>query len=341
MRTFKRIITFIILNILVFDAMHFALAQPSVLKSFLKDYHQGDFNTVVLGQSHGESGMNPFILSDEHGEVYNLARRVMPFPEIYYLLREADRDGNVNRAYIEIDSSYWYSNYCEQQPAGVDVNMMYNLSWRYKPLYFFESVLNKRINMVGDYALSMDSIRAISDNIRAKFILKNIDDNMEYINTFNDIFGYSLNYTYRGRGFRYGHSFYPVQINFVQFDSQNIPDIVIQYFDKIVQYCKKENIELIFFTPALSPLRLQNENHDVEHKYFSDLCAAREVPYYDMNYVKKEFLNYTSEEFVDDDGHMMGVLADRHSEIFKEIVNAEDSCIYFYNDYKDVLSKFQ
>ena len=99
-----------------------------------------------------------------------------------------------------------------------------------------------------------------------------------------------------------------------------------------------DDIELVCVQSALPPYRLQNENMDDAHEYFAELCGEYDVPFYDFNYLKDEYLSRTDDDYVDLDGHMMGELADRQSAVLGQILIAENKKEFFYDNYDDVLS---
>ena len=55
MRTFKKIAGFIIVNLIVVVSLTFMLAQPSVLKILLKEAKNAECDTLIIGESHGET----------------------------------------------------------------------------------------------------------------------------------------------------------------------------------------------------------------------------------------------------------------------------------------------
>jgi len=77
---------------------------------------------------------------------------------------------------------------------------------------------------------------------------------------------------------------------------------------------------------------------DDVHEYFAELCGEYGVPFYDLNYLKDEYLSRTDDDYVDLDGHMMGELADRQSAVLGQILISKDKKAFFYDNYDDVLS---
>ena len=128
MRIFKRTAAFILLNVLLLGFLNLGLIKPSLLDCLLEEFHAGEYSAVVLGQSHAEMGINPLMLSDEEEQAYNFGRRVMPFPELYYLLQELNKEDKVKTVYLELDSAYWDNEYIGNIPRAWDVNLFYHLS---------------------------------------------------------------------------------------------------------------------------------------------------------------------------------------------------------------------
>ena len=144
-------------------------------------------------------------------------------------------------------------------------------------------------------------------------------------NTYNSVvLGTTDRYKYLGRGFRYGLKKSGVEWPKFDFSKGNIKQENIEAFKKIAEYCKDNDIELICVQSALPPYRLQNENMDEVHEYFTELCSEYQVPFYDLNYLKDEYLSRTDDDYVDLDGHMMGELADRQSAVLGQILISEN-----------------
>lgn len=76
---------------------------------------------------------------------------------------------------------------------------------------------------------------------------------------------------------------------------------------------------------------------DDVHEYFIKLCDKYGVPFYDLNYLKSEYLSRTDDDYVDIDGHMMGELADKQSVVLSRLLLDNNKSRYFYDDYDEVL----
>lgn len=335
MRTFKKLIGFVLFNALVCWMMTFALAQPSSVKILLKEAKKERYDTLFLGQSHGESSWNPFVFSESLGcEAFNLNRRLFPLDDIYYIMMEANQNKNYKRIILDLDPSYWEGIYTGS--CGSDTNLLFRLSGGRSLSYLVNVLWNQRWNIaLFDYFFEIPTIRSSPGNVRSKMSIPYLKGDEAAIQIVYDQLGVSKCYYYLGRGFRYGVRKSGVDWPTWDFDSSSIDDGKVEAFSKIVQYCKKNKIQLICVQSALPPTRLINENMEEVHTYFTELCNSFEVPFFDMNYVRD--LERTDDDYVDIDGHMMGSLADAHTELLCRILSEEEYDSFFYRSYDEVL----
>ena len=127
MRTFKRIAGFIIINLIVVISLNFMLAQPSVLKILLKEAKSEKYNTLIIGESHGETSYDPYLMSDVIGEqIFNLSRRLMPVVNLSYIMEEANTNGQYKRVILDLDPSYWVNDH--KGTFGSDTNLLFRLT---------------------------------------------------------------------------------------------------------------------------------------------------------------------------------------------------------------------
>ena len=341
MQTFKKILIFGIVNILLIMSMTYLFAQPSAVKVLLKEAKNESFNTLIIGQSHGETDIDPFVLSQSSDiEAFNLSRRLMPIENLYYLIKEANVNNNYKRIILDIGASYWMSDHSGL--AGEDANLLFKLSGTRTLEYFWDVQWNDNYNdPLCDYLVTISSIMKIPQTIRAKTNALYWNSSPKAIEYANDAAGVSETYEYKGRGFRYGIKHSGIEHSKWEFDETQIKDENIKAFAKIVKYCREHDIDLICIQSATTPSRIKNENFDDVHRYFDELCSNYDVPFYDMNYVKTEYFQRSEEDFVDSDGHMMGALAEEHTNILLEIINSESPAIYFYETYEEVLNNLE
>lgn len=336
MQIFKKLTGFIFVNVVVVAVLNFMLAQPSVLKILIKEAQEQKCDTIIIGESHGESGYDPYFISDVTGyDVFNLSRRSMPFVNLIYILEEANVRGQYKKVVLDLDPSYWVD---DSSLFGLDANLVFRLTGR-RWFDYVNNILAKDNynNTFADYNASPEIIKRIPQNVKCKLNKAYLTASESSIQNTYSLFIKSGRYEYRGKGFLYGFEKSNMQWPTFDFNSNDVKKRNIEYFKKIVKYCKDNDIELVCVQSALPPYRLQNENMDDVHEYFAELCGEYGVPFYDLNYLKDEYLSRTDDDYVDLDGHMMGELADRQSAVFGQILISENKKEFFYDNYDDVL----
>lgn len=345
MKSKKKIgIIFICALIVSIFLLGFMLTQPSMRRIVFHEVHEGDYPIIVVGQSHAETAIDPFILSEneEGKQAFNLARRWTSLNNMYYVIKEADIDHKVEKVYMEIDEAYWHKN-TGTIKRGRDSNLIYNLSWELKPEYFFNELIHQNfINAFFDYNITPDAIAKVPGNVKVKLSKLYRDKDPEAVEFINKTLHMGKSYDYIGRGYRYGFAKSGLAYDeFRDFKGSKIGDEQKAVFKKICDYCEDNDIELVCFVSALPPYRLANENHDVVNKYFTELCDENGVEFLDFNYAKAEYLGRTDKDYVDLDGHMMGPLAEKQSRLINAIEESDNHDEFFYDTYEEVLENIK
>ena len=125
-----------------------------------------------------------------------------------------------------------------------------------------------------------------------------------------------------------------VPSDIVAWDESGISDKVLDSFEKTVQYCKKNNIELVCVTSPITPTTSVNGYSEQAGAYFTRLCEEYGVEYYDFNLLTMDTLPRTDDDFFDEEGHMLGELADRYSDILASVLLDKcDKSTAFYGTY--------
>lgn len=120
----------------------------------------------------------------------------------------------------------------------------------------------------------------------------------------------------------------------VAWDENGISEKVLDSFEKTAQYCKKNNIELVCVTTPITPSTVVNGYSEKAGEYFTRLCEEYGVEYYDFNLLTMDILPRTDDDFFDEEGHMLGELADRYSDILASVLLDKcDKSTAFYGTY--------
>lgn len=331
MRIFKRLLLFLALNLLVIAAMDFVLTDPSIVRIYLEDIHQNEYDTLIVGTSHGETGFDPFLMSEELGvRAFNASRRLMPVPDVYYLVKTANQKGSLKTVYYELDPTYW--NAVAQAKTHDDTCMLRHASFGDRIEYAARYLWDENFTFtLFPYTFDMKTLKKAPAIVRSKLLLGDLppDERIRGIYKFLNI---SQNFDYMGRGFRAGREKDPLSdLSFepLWFSEHDVAPRYTAAFTDMAAYCRENDIRLVCVVSALPEKRLREENHAVANAYFADLCRRLEVEFYDLNFLRPDLLPRTAEDYTDLDGHMMGELARRQTKMLIDIEKAKDKASFF------------
>lgn len=340
MKTSKKVIVFILINAIVLALLTFLLNAPSCTKLLMGDAETGDYDTLIMGQSHAYAGYNPFIISDQLDcETIDIARPSTSTYNEYYMLQEVNKTKKYKTLIFDIDYSYWDRGHSGR--AGSDANLLLRLTGKRWLSYYKDVMLDSNYNdSIADYKLSgLGVIKNLPRNIKIK-TSKGYQDNDPSL--FETVGGFTEDgyYHYGGRGFYEGvnymedYYFKPLLFGDGSINEEN--DLVLK---KMASYCKENDIRMICVSSALPPKRLKEEDIDQFHQYFAALCDSIGVPFYDMNYAKK--MDRTGADYIDKKGHMMLSLANRQTDLLCEILKSDSPEEYFFDSYSEVLKNLE
>lgn len=347
MRNFKKIakcIIFIAVCIIINGILNFILIPSGYTRVILHELNSKDknFETIIVGQSHGRSDIDPHVLDDEQlGNAMNLCIPGESVRDAYFLVKESTRNNKVKRVILDLDYQYW-NDYKENVFGST---FIYNqLTPSLVKLDYLKSYLldkDFRISLTR-WANSTDYWSDVKSNVKNKLTA--------------DYFNYSINAVKDGdAGGPYtGQGFYSrVKLDFrkaysypVTWDATKINTDAYDYFISIVKFCRKNNIELICTTSPITPFTIVNGNYNDVNLYFTKLCEENGVKYYDFNLVRKSVLELKNSDYDDFDGHMCGELADKYTKVMADVINAAsdgtlDESKYFYPSFQERLNSIK
>ena len=140
---------------------------------------------------------------------------------------------------------------------------------------------------------------------------------------------------YKGKGFYYRTQRADDKGQFEPFawDENDVGKTPLKYFKKIVEFCKKNNIELTCVTTTITPKAALDGVSEETGRWFANLCSQNGVRYIDFNLVSLDELERTDDDFADWEGHMMGWMAEKYSEVLAKVIRGDN--IRFYKDYQE------
>ena len=221
----------IALNIVWILFFSFILTQPSILKAELREVQgETNYDTIVVGDSHGETAVDPA-------------------KDIYYLMREVCYHNQPKTILYEIDPTYWR---IPGISLGNDTSIFFAGSDPKNRLdYFFNEMLTQPFpNFIADYRLAPRNASQIPGAAYVRLRPSYWHHGEETIPMIMKALYLGANYEYKGRGFRYGHS-YSLHMDTlykpVKFKPGKIVPENVEYFHKMVEFCRSKGIRLVCF----------------------------------------------------------------------------------------------
>ena len=315
MRAFKKIICFLLVNIIAAGILCFAFRPFPQFEMRVDDFLEGDCSSMVIGSSFGHN-IVPDLLPDGE-KTFDLCSPGIHFNDYYYILRELNKHKDIKRVYLEFSLEYWTG----EAGSSNHVNMRRILTGKDEISYIFNVLGPLNYNTaLFPYYITSSSIFGLPENVKNKlavmldkdyeigepeFVEENEEVNMEMVPAV--------------------------------FSKDIVSQEVLKSFIKMSDFCRENDIELIVFSTAFAKERLRAENVGDVHDYFEEFFKKNNVAFYDMNYVKWDLLPRKTEEYIDLHGHMRRPLAERQTKLLAEIMESDDPSAFFVSDYQEVL----
>jgi len=333
MQTFKKLIPFLIIFAVVNILLGVLFHSASYVRVALHELQSSEeeYKIVFVGQSHGANAFNPYIIEEKTGmPAYNLCTALTAVRDVAYLVKESNYKNDVDYIIYDIDSAYWTGfekpNYFADGYVYPHLNNPVN-----KLDYFMKYSLNEnfRYSLCRYVVYGTGGIKKIPENLKRKL-------SMEYLNyDINSVLSDFDKKAYKGRGFFSLNTYGDGEFTPVEWKTEDVKDGNLQGFSDMVSYCKENDIELICVSSPLPAERTDVENYPAVHDYFAELTEEYNIAFWDFNYINEDYLSWTSDEFHDLDGHMLGVLADRYSTVLGEMLAryCEGTNVDYYFEY--------
>lgn len=304
---------FLVLKIFLFLLIFFIITIP--LAFILKDdansyarvlfheiHNQDKIDYLICGASHVSHGVEANNASQKLGKaVFNAGTPSQKIDGTYAILRQATKLYKIEKVFLELDfavatdsdfskrdgfkAEYIVSNGIKDFKIKTDYLLHCS-----SPKYYFNSILP-----IGKDKLMTLNPKTISDKIksllsREYFKYQYVDDGSEYagkgcVLDLEEIpdGGYSNDSK---------ESFIPVS---------TISDDWKNTLDKIINLCRKNEIELIMFSMPCSDFYLNERgNYDEYYSFCRDFVNERGFAYYDFNLAKPELFSAVDSDYHDD-----------------------------------------
>lgn len=318
MRSFKKIWwlpVMIFLVAAVNAGLNYALIPYSYVRIMIHDIRTQNYDTVVLGTSHGMSGVNPKVIEKQTGEqTVNLCMGGEYPRDAYYLLKLVCEKKAPKTVVYELDPGYW----CTPEGQRGDFNRIYyEMPFSKTKLeYFFhkETKLDFRAALFPWFYY-----RGQFWNMKNIIETKQGDDYKQYGTE-----------AFQGEGQSWKDGF--MQIKPVPGEKPDCLELwdesaknedSFRYFEKMASFCKRQGIRLVVITTPVPREALEKYEKEFQEadEFFTKYLKEQGVEYWNYNRFGIQIDNFDDSlnAFTDYEGHMSA----EQAEIFS-VQMAED-----------------
>lgn len=343
---FKKILLFLFIVMALIRIMNYLYVDDTdeFTRTMMHAFYDEKTNIdrLYLGSSHVFSAINPYILDEKNGDNnFNMASGNQQLIASYHLLVEADKKHDLDKVYLDLcytctdrgkgnlhDPQQILRSWIVIDQMKLSVNKLSYMLHLSSPEYYYLTFLPfKR------YSEELFHPDYVSGVVRAK--QTDAWKNFEYLYMTAD--GEEVS-TCEGKGFRLNYQmpeYGGLGANIEEFPIEEDPIVPesMEYLVKIVEYCKEHDIELIWIVCPMSELQLvRNGAYDNYIEQVSRLAEQYQIPYYDFNLCKREYLNLSPDNYWFDEGHLNAYGAEIFSRFLGDFLNAQEIGEDTYND---------
>lgn len=329
MHNFKKIIlhtallVFFVIIILICSTLPYFWGESYYYQDYkVRASLSGKLDTLVIGSSHALRSIKPTVLNEKlNTKAYNLSSPLMSMYGRYVMLEKEINRNSIKTVYLEIS---YNALTLDRKTLGLEGDLYV--------LGRFDNAF-ERINFFKNAFTTDEYKKVLSDVIvrsRNSFFTHNAIKQYE-------TFGYlpmpSNNQSLSDET--------KEKIKNTKLLDTKIKEESLNYFDKIIKLCKRNNIRVILVvTPVTEKMILEYNNLDDIFSQYIDLAKEYNCEYYDFNLDKNRVKLYSEETSFYDNTHMSDsgaeVFSNRLTEIIKKVDEKKDITNEFYNSYSEV-----
>lgn len=337
---FRRIVLFAMVSAAIASVMNYLYVDDTdeFSRAMLYELYseQENIDRLYLGSSHVFCGIDPFVLDRVNGENnFNLATGNQQLITSYYLLREVDKKHDIGHVYLDlyylcitqgmgnfhdyhmIPHSWNVLN--QMKPSFNKLSYILNLS---EPKYYYLSFLP--FARYKEQLFQLDYVQDILEKKAAQtwkeheyYHIRKMEDQKFVMKNAGK--GFVSNFGVPETG-----GFYDIEQG-IPLPENPITEESLEYLEKIVDYCREKEIALTWIVCPVSDFQMMgNGAYDNFGKQINSLAVQYNVPYYDFNLCKKEYLDLSSNQYWADKGHLNSMGAEVFTEFLGRFLQAEE-----------------
>lgn len=312
------------------------------------DEKKEQYNTIFIGASKVLCGFNPEIVEKyfpESGKVYNAGTASQRINATFYYLADLIKKNDVHTVLLGLTYRAYY--------AGYSLNDMPNNYTVYDRLTDFKIKFEYKKNVFDfkdRYLGELNTYRyGYCVNNKLEWIKRQVYYHLSPPQLGEEVNG--MSYGVNGWCFMSGAVENGNQgiCSAEPWDAEQISEVSILYLNKIVDLCKKNNIELILVVPPstngyIYAVDEQTGSYDDINMFFKQFAESKELQYYNFNLGKFK-LNEMTDDCYANARHLNSkgayIFSKEVAEILHEVSIGKDATDYFFESFEDMRKAVQ
>lgn len=304
MRNFKKIIlpaALVVVLAVVNMGLNYALIPYSYVRIMMHNIKTQEYDTVFLGTSHGLNGISPKVIDEKTGrKSINLCMGGEYPRDAYYLLKQVCEKQAPRTVVYELDAGYWST------PEGQRGD--------FNRIYYEMPVSRTKLEYFASKVAELDFRATLFPWFYYRGQMKNVKQIVE-CKQGEDYKNYGAA-AFQNEGQSYADGFMrntPVpgekpENNLKLWDEETKNEDSFRYFEKMVSFCEKNNIELmVVITPVpRETLEKYEKQFQETDEFFTAYMEQLGVGYWNYNVPERDIKNFDDSlnAFTDYEGHM-------------------------------------
>lgn len=323
------VVIFVLLVIVINSLLNYMLVQPGLSRTIFHESEAGDYDCIIVGASHGSYGYVPEDIENATGmKTMNMCIGGEYLNDSYYVLKYALKFNKPSMVILDVDYQYLVN----QHDESILFNSVYNAypACKEKIGYYFSKMVKEEYRGTFlRWTNYWQCYKTIGETVKKKQseAYKNYDASVVSMNPYD---------TYKGQGFIYRSTDYKKSTTpCIEWDEKKVDSGQVDYIKKIVELCRKNNIDIVFTSAVQDPEMVGHlaDKFDGADVYIQKLADELSVDYYNFNKLSFQLFDRDTDDFYDREGHMYGSTATAFSQIVGELLSKRADGTLKVSDY--------
>jgi hypothetical protein len=308
-----------------------------------------NIDNLFVGSSHVYCDIDPYVLDELNGQNnFNLSVGNMRLNNMYYSIREANRYHDLKNVVVEMYYDTLMGSMGDFHSENTVPDAWYSsdymhLSWNKLAYIWNLSEKEQYLDTIFPFT-RFRSYLFDTGFVQSVVASKQTDDYKNYVYHVEDESG-TVEFQDKGYGYTtrtLSAESRNIRISTSLDNGEQITDDAEEYLRKIIEYCQKEDIRLTLIVSPIYALQLfSTGDYDAYRTQIAAIADEYDVPFYDFNLVKSEYLDIQQPENFMDTGHLNATGAAAFSTMLWQVLQQEesDNQEFFYDSFQEKMEQ--